>query len=82
MSRTLVIGFGNIDRADDGVAYHVVNHLRRRLGKELLPEDETGLELLGGEKAIRWEQNDRALTIDPPSEKPASSAAIVFKVSL
>ena len=49
MSRTLVIGFGNIDRADDGVAYHVVNHLRRRLGKELLPEDETGLELLGGE---------------------------------
>jgi hydrogenase maturation protease len=48
MSRTLVIGFGNIDRADDGVAYHVVNHLRGRLGKDLLPEDETGLELLSG----------------------------------
>ncbi|HUJ89861.1 MAG TPA: hypothetical protein VLX12_06695, partial [Syntrophorhabdales bacterium] len=49
MSRTLVIGFGNIDRADDGVAYHIVNHLRRRLGQELLPEDETGLELMGGD---------------------------------
>ena len=47
MSRTLVIGFGNVDRADDGVAYHVINDLRRRLGQEMLREDETGLERLG-----------------------------------
>ncbi len=47
MSRTLVIGFGNIDRADDGVAFFVVNALRRRLGQEPLNEDETGLEELG-----------------------------------
>ena len=47
MSRTLVIGFGNIDRADDGVACHIVNSLRARLGREGLPEGETGLEDLG-----------------------------------
>ena len=49
MSRTLVIGFGNIDRADDGVAFFVVNALRRRLGQEPLNEDETGLEELGAQ---------------------------------
>jgi hydrogenase maturation protease len=47
MSRTLVIGFGNRDRADDGVAYYVVNALRGRLGQRALGEDETGLEELG-----------------------------------
>jgi hydrogenase maturation protease len=49
MGRTLVIGFGNIDRADDGVAYSVINELRRRLGQKPLSEDETGLEELGAE---------------------------------
>ena len=49
MPRTLVIGFGNIDRADDGVAYYVVNALRRRLGQGILHEDETGLEELGAQ---------------------------------
>jgi hydrogenase maturation protease len=49
MPRTLVIGFGNIDRADDGVAYFVVNALRRRLGHVILSEDETGLEGLGAQ---------------------------------
>jgi len=48
MDRTLVIGFGNRDRADDGVAYYVVNRLRERLGRKPLGEDETGLEELEG----------------------------------
>ena len=47
MSRTLVIGFGNIDRADDGLAYHVINALRRYLGQKALSEEDTGLEDLG-----------------------------------
>jgi hydrogenase maturation protease len=47
MPRSLVIGFGNIDRADDGVAYLIVNALRRRFGKEDLGEGDTGLEDLG-----------------------------------
>ena len=45
--RTLVIGYGNLDRADDGVAYEVINALRRRLGHDRLPEEETGLDGLG-----------------------------------
>jgi hydrogenase maturation protease len=47
MIRTLIIGFGNLDRADDGVAFHVVNALRRRLGQAALEETDTGLEELG-----------------------------------
>jgi len=48
MKRTLVAGFGNLDRADDGVAFHVVNAFRRRLGQVTLDEYNTGLEELGG----------------------------------
>ena len=48
-NRTLVIGYGNIDRADDGVAYYVINALRQRLGQEMLKDDDTGLEELGAE---------------------------------
>jgi hydrogenase maturation protease len=47
MPRTLVIGFGNIDRADDGVAFYVINALRGRLDQKPLTEEETGLEGLG-----------------------------------
>ncbi|MGB9880700.1 MAG: hydrogenase maturation protease [Anaerolineae bacterium] len=47
MSRTLVIGYGNLDRGDDGVAYYVVNALRQRLGQIPLTEYDTGLEELG-----------------------------------
>lgn len=46
MVRTIVVGFGNIDRADDGVAYEVINALRQRLGQERLSEGDTGLEEL------------------------------------
>jgi len=46
--RTLVIGFGNLDRADDGVAFSVVNAFRQRSGQALLDEDSTGLEDLQG----------------------------------
>ncbi|OPY86612.1 MAG: hypothetical protein A4E72_01637 [Syntrophus sp. PtaU1.Bin208] len=46
--RTLLIGFGNLDRADDGVAYHVINAFRKRWGQKALDEDQTGLEELGG----------------------------------
>lgn len=47
-TRSLVLGIGNVDRQDDGVAYWVVQALRRRLGQPLLGPDETGLEDLGG----------------------------------
>jgi hydrogenase maturation protease len=47
MARSLIIGFGNLDRADDGVAYYVINALRLRLGQKALSEEDTGLEDLG-----------------------------------
>ncbi len=47
MQRTLVIGYGNLDRQDDGAAFEVVNALRSRLGQVRLGEDESGLEELG-----------------------------------
>jgi hydrogenase maturation protease len=45
--RTLVIGYGNIDRCDDGIGYFVINGLRQRLGYPLLSTDESGLDRLG-----------------------------------
>jgi len=32
MSKALVLGCGNIQRGDDGVAFHVLNYLRKALG--------------------------------------------------
>jgi hydrogenase maturation protease len=54
MLRTLIIGYGNLDRADDGVAHHVIESLRARLGQEELDEDCTGLEDLGGSNDSIW----------------------------
>lgn len=45
--RTLVIGYGNPYRRDDGVAFHALNGLRRRLGAPALQPDEDGLDDLG-----------------------------------
>jgi hydrogenase maturation protease len=49
MARSLVIGSGNLDRADDGAAFHIVNRLRQGLGLRFLEEGDTGLGTLGGE---------------------------------
>jgi hydrogenase maturation protease len=48
-SKTIIIGYGNIYRADDGVAFAVINELRRQLGQKLLEEGDTGLDELTGE---------------------------------
>ena len=47
--KTIIIGYGNIYRADDGVAFAVINELRRQLGQKLLEEGDTGLDELNGE---------------------------------
>ncbi|MCX7817450.1 MAG: hydrogenase maturation protease [Syntrophales bacterium] len=46
--KVLIIGLGNIDRADDGVAWWIVNAIRKRLGLRPLGEYETGLEEMKG----------------------------------
>ncbi len=43
MTRPMVMGLGNPDRGDDGIAFHIVNRLRRRLGSRPLSDGETGL---------------------------------------
>jgi hydrogenase maturation protease len=52
MQRSLVIGYGNVDRGDDGAAFHVVNRVRARLGHRPLTEEESGLESLGAEGVV------------------------------
>lgn len=49
MARTLVIGYGNRDRGDDGVAFEVINALRSRLGQEPLQDEQVGLERAGSQ---------------------------------
>jgi hydrogenase maturation protease len=44
----LVIGYGNPYRRDDGVAFHIINALRGRLGRRALAPDEDGEDELGG----------------------------------
>lgn len=42
MKTTLILGYGNADRQDDGVAWHVLERLARKLGQPApsSPEDE------------------------------------------
>lgn len=46
--RTLVLGYGNRDRGDDGVGLEIVQGLRARFGIPPILEGESGLERLGG----------------------------------
>jgi len=64
MCQTLIIGYGNLDRGDDGAAFHVVNRLRERLGHRPLPEDVSGLEQLEPETAVFVPQLTPELAVD------------------
>jgi hydrogenase maturation protease len=46
--KTLVLGYGNADRQDDGVAWHILNLLAIRSGRRASPSPEEGLEIQGG----------------------------------
>ena len=48
-SKTIIIGYGNIYRSDDGVAFAVINELRRQLGQKLLEDGDTGMDEMDGE---------------------------------
>ncbi|MDY7041869.1 MAG: hydrogenase maturation protease [Chloroflexota bacterium] len=49
MKKTLVIGFGNVYRQDDGVGFVVVNALREKLGRSPLGVEDDGFDDLGHE---------------------------------
>jgi hydrogenase maturation protease len=44
LTRTLLIGYGNPDREDDGLAWHILAALASRLGREVPESYETGFE--------------------------------------
>ncbi|RPJ73040.1 MAG: hydrogenase maturation protease [Desulfobacteraceae bacterium] len=52
MAQHWVIGIGNPDRGDDGVARHVIDRLRAELGVAPLDESETGLGASGPGTAL------------------------------
>ena len=41
MKKTLIVGFGNADREDDGAAWHILSAIASRLGRPIpsMPED-------------------------------------------
>ncbi len=49
MTRGLVIGYGNVSRQDDGVAWHVINALARLMQRQPLSLDEDGFDSVGHE---------------------------------
>ena len=53
MPSTLIIGFGNPDRQDDGLAWHILLALATRLGRPLPPGPEEGF-LPEGENPDLW----------------------------
>lgn len=49
MSRVIIIGYGNIDRGDDGAACAIINLLRGKWGIAPLENFDTGMDALGRE---------------------------------
>lgn len=47
MKKTLLLGYGNADREDDGAAWHILNHLAARLGRAVSESPEEGFLLRG-----------------------------------
>jgi hydrogenase maturation protease len=47
LGNTLILGYGNADRQDDGVAWHILNLLAERLGRQPSPSPEEGLDSKG-----------------------------------
>ncbi len=48
MGKTLIIGYGNPDREDDGVAWHILNRVAERLGLPAPGQDIDDLQHLAG----------------------------------
>jgi hydrogenase maturation protease len=49
LQNTLIIGYGNPDRQDDGAAWHIIVQLTERLGLPVPEAFEEGIEPTGGE---------------------------------
>ena len=47
MKKVLILGYGNLDREDDGVAWHVLQGVAETLGRPALDAETGGLDELG-----------------------------------
>jgi hydrogenase maturation protease len=52
MTSVIILAYGNASRQDDGVAFHIIARLRRRLGL-LLPDDEVSDSFLAAHECAR-----------------------------
>ncbi len=55
MAKALIIGYGNVDRQDDGVAWHVLAGLCRKLGRPIPGSTDDGFENTGGSPDLAFE---------------------------
>ena len=55
MGKTLILGYGNTDRQDDGVAWHVLNFIAQLLGRPVsISPDEDEDQLSGSDPELRF----------------------------
>ena len=47
MAKVLIVGYGNRDREDDGVAWHILQEVAKHLGRPALDLETGGLDQLG-----------------------------------
>ncbi len=74
MSNSLIIGFGNLDRQDDGVAWHILASLTKRLGRNLDVSTEDDFEFGGQNPELLF-----MLQLTPElSEKIARAGRVCF----
>jgi hydrogenase maturation protease len=52
LNKTLLLGYGNPDREDDGVGWHVLSRVYRALGRSPLPDLDEGFQPDGREPAF------------------------------
>jgi hydrogenase maturation protease len=48
LGKSLILGYGNADRQDDGVAWHILNLLAKRFGRRASPSPGEGIDIKGG----------------------------------
>jgi Ni,Fe-hydrogenase maturation factor len=66
MNKVLIIGYGNPDREDDGVAWHILQGVAERLGRTTLHVETGGLDQLGQSPDLLFPS---LLDIKPPRSR-------------
>lgn len=74
VNKTLIVGYGNVDRQDDGIAWHVLAGLHQKLGRQTPAEPEDGFEFTGSNPEFMY-----ALQLSPEmAETVAEFESVCF----